>query len=535
MSADLILVGGHVVTGDPERPTASAVAIRHGRIAAVGTDDEALAQRASGVEVVDLRGRTAVPAFNDAHCHPMGVGFAATEVDVGPGTVESVARIADRVRERAATLQPGEWVLASGYDDARLAERRHPTRRDLDAVAPENPVFVNRACHHIGVANSRALAAAGITASTPDPEGGRIDRDARGEPTGVLRESAKDLLQSALPAPTEDEIVAALSRAAGIYHSVGVTSVAEAGVRRPEELSAYQRVRDGGGPRLRAYLMVIISALLERFAETGIRTGFGDEWLRLGPAKLFLDGSVGARTSRMHEPYLASGEDPQNLGLWMQEPEAMRAGLLRAHALGWQVCAHAIGDAAVDFLLDCYAAARQAHPRPDTRHRIEHCEFLSGPQTLDRIAALGAVPVPGTTFIREFLPLYLQNLGEKRLRYANALRSFADRGIVAAASSDAPVVTVDPLAGIQTMLTRRDVAGTAASPEEAITFEAAVRAYTWAGAYASFEEGIKGSLIPGKVGDLAVLGADARTVEPDSISEIGVELTMMDGQVVHAS
>ena len=524
MPGNFVLVNGEVITSDPARPRASAVAIRNGRIAAVGTDDEALAHRADA-EVVDLRGRTAVPGFNDAHCHPMQVGLAASEVDASPPDTPDLAALVKRLRERAAdnaSEEPGRWVLARGYDDARLAERRHPTRHDLDHASGKHPILLTRACHHVAVANSRALALADVTAETPDPDGGRIDRDHSGEPTGVLRESAVGLVSGIVPENGVEELTEALKRAGGLYNSLGVTSVAEAGIRRPSELEAYQRFRErSGSPR--AYLMVLADHALEHFAPSGIRTGFGDERLRIGPAKIFLDGSIGGHTARMREPYLG---DDDNRGLWMQEPATMRDTLTRVHAAGWQLCAHAIGDAAIDLLLDIYEEILQRNPRTEARPRIEHCEFVGDESVFDRISGLGAVPVPGTTFLHEFRTMYEQSLGKERLRYANAMRSFADRGIVAAASSDAPVVTPNPLAGIRTMISHPG--------GESITLEEAIHAYTLAGAYASFEEGIKGSLTPGKLGDVTVLGADLDSVEPDGLTDTGVDLTIVDGDIVYA-
>lgn len=530
MAGSIILTNGQFITSDPDRPTAEAVAIRNGIIAAVGTNDEALAERRPGIEVVDLRGRTATAAFNDAHCHPMNVGFGALAINARPEAMTSINQLIGAVRERAADFPPDRWILARGYDDARFDERRHPNRADLDAGAPTHPVVVTRACGHVLVANSKALALAGVTATTPNPDGGVVDRDKHGEPTGVLRESAMRYVRDVIPADGVDEIAAALTVAGNLYRSVGVTSVAEAGIHRPEEMAAYQQLRDRGALGVRTYLMMMIDEMLDALEGTGIRTGFGDALLRIGPAKLFLDGSIGGRTARMHDAYLGEAE---NVGLWMQPPAAFKRKFTRAHNLGWQCCAHAIGDAAIDLLLDCYEEAMDANPRPDARHRIEHCEFITDLAVFDRIKRLGCVPVPGTTFLRDFRPVYVQNLGPERLRYANAMRTFLDRGIVAAASSDAPVVTVSPLAGIETMVTRKDFTGAAASPEEAITFAEAVWAYTWAGAYASFEEGIKGSLTPGKLGDVAVLDADVRTVDPDDYAEIPVALTIMDGEIVH--
>jgi predicted amidohydrolase YtcJ len=530
VAGDMILTNGHIITSDPARPVVEAVAIRNGLIAAVGTNADALAERRAGSEVIDLHGRTATAAFNDAHCHPMYVGFTAAAINARPEATTSINQLIAKVRERAAAFPPDRWIRARGYDDARFDERRHPNRADLDAGAPEHPVIVVRACGHIAAVNSKALQLAGITAATRDPEGGVIDRDEHGEPTGILRESAMRAVNDIIPQPSVDEIVDALDQAAALYHAAGVTSVAEAGIHRAEEMAAYQALHDRGAGGLRTYLMMMIDEMLDGLEQTGIRTGFGDARLRIGPAKLFIDGSIGGRTARMHHPYLGEVE---NVGLWMQTPNAFKAKFKRAHDLGWQCCAHAIGDAAIDLLLDCYEEAMAANPRPDPRHRIEHCEFITDTAVFDRIKRLGCVPIPGTTFLRDFRPVYVQNLGPERLRYANAMRTFIDKGIVAAASSDAPVVTVSPLAGIETMVTRRDFAGEQAFGEEAITFEEAVWAYTWAGAYASFEEKIKGSLTPGKLGDVTVLNADARTVDPDDIAEIGIDYTIMDGEIVY--
>ncbi len=530
MAGDLILTNGHLITSDPAMPVAEAVAIRSGVIVAVGTNAEALAERRAGTEVIDLHGRTATAAFNDAHCHPMHVGFAAAAVNARPEATTSIVELIGKIRGRAEAQPTNRWIRANGYDDARFAERRHPNRADLDVAAPDHPVLVVRACGHIAAVNTKALQLAGITATSHDPEGGVIDRDEHGEPTGILRETAMRAVYGVIPQASAEEIADALDRAATLYHAVGVTSVAEAGIHRPEEMTAYQALHDRGAGGLRTYLMMMVDEMLDALEGTGIRTGFGDARLRIGPAKLFLDGSIGGRTARMHHPYLGEAE---NVGLWMQTPNAFKTKFKRAHDLGWQCCAHAIGDAAIDLLLDCYEEAMTANPRPDTRHRIEHCEFITDTAVFDRIKRLGCVPIPGTTFLRDFRPVYAQNLGMERLRYANAMRTFIDRGIVAAASSDAPVVTVSPLAGIETMVTRRDFAGELAFAEEAISFAEAVWAYTWAGAYASFEESIKGSLTPGKLGDVTVLSVDARTVDPDDIAEIGVDYTIMDGEIVY--
>jgi predicted amidohydrolase YtcJ len=527
--SDLLLLTGRVRTMDPAHPAASAIAIRMGRIVYVGDDAGANAAAAPGSPVIDLAGRTATPGLNDAHAHPMSVGFALLDLDLSPERNAGIADLQGLVRAAAAGRPPGTWIVGRGYDDARLAEGRHPTRADLDAIAPDHPVVLIRMCHHIGAANSAALRLAGITRATPDPDGGIFDRDEHGEPTGVLREVALEMVRAQMPEPDEAAMMAALEAGGREFLRAGVTSGVEAGIRDPRELRAYQRLREQGKLPIRTYLMMIIDETLDELISLGIQTGFGDEWLRIGPAKLFSDGSIGGRTAMMHAPY--EGQ-PDNHGLWMLPPEELKAKVRRAHDAGFQVGIHAIGDAAIDLVLDAYEEAQAASPRPDTRHRIEHCSIIDD-RILGRIRDLGVVPIPGTSFLRHFRDAYVNNLGAWRIGQAYGMRSFARFGITAAASSDAPVVPVNVLAGVQTMVTRHDILGRPCNPEEAISLEDALRAYTVNGAYASFEEGIKGTLKPGFLGDVTVFETDLAAVAPDALASVGVAYTIAEGNVVY--
>lgn len=527
---NLLLYNGRVLTMDRARPEAMAVGIRQGRVVAVGTESDVRGALPTSVEAIDLAGRTAVPGLNDAHAHPMGVGLASLDIDL-TATADrnrTVASLVDLVHHAAASRPAGAWIIGRGYDQARLADQRHPTRFDLDPVSPNHPALLIRACHHIGVANSAALARAGISASTADPAGGLIDRDDHGEPTGVVREAALGLVRDAIGEPTKDQIVAALEVAGQVFLANGVTSVAEAGIGRPEELAAYQRLRTAGRLRVRTYLMMMLDQMLDPLEELGITTGFGDHVLRIGPVKLFADGSIGGRSARMRQPYLGTDD---TVGLWMQPPDELMAKVARAHRAGFQVAIHAIGDAAIELVVASYEAAMREDPRADPRHRIEHCSIIDE-ALLDRIASLGIVPVPGTSFLHAFLDAYLDNLGEERIRYAYGMASFARRGIVAAASSDAPVVPISPVTGLQTMVTRRDARDRPIWPEEAVPLDDALRAYTVNGAYASFEEGDKGTLAPGMIGDVAVFETDLSAVEPVELGTINVDLAIVSGKVV---
>lgn len=530
MSRNYLFINGHVMTGELNQHPATSVAVREGHVVAVGSDSDVKAWGGPSTEVIDLAGRTMAPGFNDSHCHPMFVGFGLQQVNASTPPNVSIADITRRIAERVRVTPPGMWVMARGYDQARLAENRHPNRYDLDAVAPENPVVVVRACGHIAAVNSRALAIAGITRDTPDPEGGTIDRDEHGEPTGVVREAAQTLVRAKIDEPSTDQIREALILAGKQFLSVGVTSVGEAGIRRAEELQAYQDLSRSGELPVRTYLMMMIDETLEPLRQLGIRTGFGDARLRIGPAKIFLDGSIGGRTARMSQPY--ENED-DNLGLWMQDPQLMKSKLKAAHKAGFQCCAHAIGDAAIELLIQSFEEALAEAPRPNSRHRIEHSSILR-PDLLDRIQRIGAIPVPGTSFLYAFKNAYVQNLGMDRIRYAYAMRTFFERGIIASASTDAPVVSTSAMIGIQTMVTRRSEEGDEIWPEERISVEQAIRAYTYNSAYASFEEKIKGTIEPGKLADLVVLETDLRQVKPQEIGSVAVDLTISDGNIAYS-
>ena len=528
MTGNLLLLDGRIKTMDRSTPTAEAITIRDGIVVAIGSNAEARAAAAPRSEVVDLAGRTATPGLNDAHAHPMMLGLSLDDLVLSTPPVRTIAEIVQLVDEAAENRAPGTWIVGRGYDQARLDDQRHPTRDDLDAVSPDHPVLLLRACHHIGVANSSALALAGIDANTPDPDGGKIDRDIHGMPSGVVRETALGIVQNAILEPGLDDLERNIQRGLEAFLAQGVTSTVEAGIDRPEELRAYQALWRRGLLPVRSYLMMIIADTLDELIELGVQTGFGDARLRIGPAKLFSDGSIGGRTARMRKPYLGQ---PDNVGLWMQEPSEMKRLVRKAHSAGFQVGIHAIGDAAIDLVLDAYEEAQTADPRPDPRHRIEHCSIVDL-ETIDRIERLGVVPIPGTSFLFYFRDAYVQNLGMDRIRHTYGMRSFADRGVIAAASTDAPVVPPSAMIGIQTMMTRTDIGGQAVWPEETVTLDEALRAYTVNGAYASFEEGIKGTLAPGMLADVTIFETNLDSVPAIEIGSVRVDHTIIDGNVV---
>jgi predicted amidohydrolase YtcJ len=530
VTADLIFLNGPIVTVDDAKPSAEAVAVRGTRIARVGSAEEVRAEAGPGTRVVDLGGRALLPGFNDNHTHPMMFGEALEWIDATPGAAGTLAALQDAFRAAASGrgVRADGWLLGRGYDDSRLDVRRHPTRHDLDAATGGRPAFLVRTCGHLAVANSAALTRAGIGADTPDPEGGRIDRDERGEPTGVLRETAMELVRRCVPAPSVADIKRHLRAAVERFLAYGITSVGEARIRASDELAAYQELRAAGELGVRVFTMMLIDETLEPLERLGLRTGFGDDRLRLGPAKVFQDGSLGGRTAAVSEDYLDS---PGNRGIAIYDQAGLDERFARAHAAGFQMAAHAIGDRAIAMILTAYERALAARPRPDARPRIEHCGLCT-PEILDRMARLGVVAVPQPAFLHYLGHSYLGSVSQERLDCAYPVRAWFDRGIVAVGSSDVPVVPCDPFVNLEAAVTRRTQDGVAIGPGQAVTVEEAIRMFTLHGAYASFEEGAKGSITEGKLADLVVLDRDPRAVASEELHTLRADLTVLDGEVV---
>jgi hypothetical protein len=422
-------------------------------------------------------------------------------------------------------------VLGRGYDDTRLDIGRHPTRQELDAATGGRPALLTRTCGHLAVANSAALALAGVSAATDDPAGGRIDRDPHGEPTGVLRETAIELVRGLIPKPTRTQLKADLLAAGERFRAYGITSVGEAAIRTSDELAAYQELALAGELPVRVFTMMLIDDTLDALEKLGIRTGFGDEWLRIGPAKLFQDGSGGGRTAAMDAPY--PGE-PGNRGIAIYEQAHLDEKFARAHRAGFQLSAHAIGDRAIAMILDAYEAALAAFPVADPtrlRWRIEHCGMCT-PAILDRMARLGIVAVPQPNFVYELGDSYRRNFTPEQLALSYPNQAWFDRGIVAVGSSDVPVVGCNPFLGLRSAVTRLTRDGETMGSAQGVSVEEALRMFTRHGAFATFEEGFKGTVVPGKLADLAVLSDDPRSVAPDALHELRCEMTVLGGQVV---
>ena len=535
---DLLLVNANVLTMDRDRPTASAVAVAGGRIVGIydGKPD------VTAKEVIDLRGRTLIPGFNDAHNHMIGFGLSLTEVDL---RVDSQQELYARVAAKAATTPAGEWIIGSGYDQTRTGA--HPNRDALDAIAPNHRVWLKHTSSHMCVVNSLVLTDLGIDETAPPVDGGRVASDAVGRPTGLLEERAQELvgnLTHPYPLSTLTDAVAAAGRR---YLAEGITSVTEAGVgggwigQSPVELAAYVAARDQGRLHVRAELMVISDVFhplgahpsdgIETGIDLGLRTGFGDDWLRLGPMKIFTDGSLVGRTAAMSAPFEG---DPGNTGYLQADTDHLTEMIIEAHRAGWRVAAHAIGDRAIDLALDAFADAADQYPRPRPRHRIEHFA-AARPDQVARAAKLGVIAVGQGRFAFELGDGMLAAVGAARAAWLYRQRSLLDAGLVLPGSSDRPVASGAPLLGIHDMVNRRTATGAPFNAAEAITPAEALRAYTWGSAYASKQERTKGSITPGKLADFAVLSEDPTAISPDRIAGLEVLATFVDGDLRHTA
>lgn len=537
MRLDMLYVDGDITTGDPDRPRARQLGVWRGLV--VGLDDDLAGCTAD--TVVDLGGAAVVPGFHDAHHHLSQRGQRLRQVDLTHPGVSTLDQLYERVADRAAALAADAWVLGHGYDQNKIGE--HPTRAALDRAAAGRPVWLQHASGHMGVLSTEGFRRAGFAdlAAVPDVPGGHVARDDRGLPAGLLAEQAQQLALDAFrPEPFEDWI-AGIALASDVALSEGITSITEPGIcaglagNSPADLAAFLAARERGVLRVRATLMPAADTLHDIGdyepgrpwfgLDLGVRTGLGDDRVRVGATKIFSDGSLIGRTAAMRSAY---HDRPDTSGFLVHDAEALHQQIVAAHAHGWQVATHAIGDAALDVVLAAYEDAQRQFPRPDPRHRVEHAG-VAGDDQIARVAALGVIPVPQGRFLSEIGDGMLAALGPERSRLCYRQKSWLDAGIVLPGSSDCPVVQGAPLLGIHDLVNRRTGSGRPFVPEEALTVEQALRAYTYGSAYADHQEHVKGRLMRGLLADLVVLSDDPARVAPGSIGAISVVATVVGG------
>jgi len=532
----LALFGGDIITVDPAMPRATALLALGERIMAVGDDATVRGAFAAlrdlpvvgETTAIDLRGRAVVPGLIDSHLHLLWYGFFLQQVDLNG--ITSIASLKAKIADAAAQAAPGDWIQGGGWQQDAFVERRMPDRHDLDAVAPDNPVFLHRVCYHAVVVNSKALDIAGISNETPDPPGGVIDRDpVTGEPTGVLREHAVNLVADCIPTPTAAQAETALRLACRSAAAAGLTSV-HTNDGPGDALNVYLGLRESGELTLRVYFDTTIEPSND--AALDLPAGLGDDWVRVGAVKMFTDGSLGARTAWLSTPY---SDAPDTSGMPVFSQAQINDMVLQAHTHGRQVAIHAIGDRAVEMALDAIAEALQRQPRADHRHRIVHAQVIRA-DLLQRCVDLGVVLDIQPKFVTGELKWVPDRLGASRLDYAYCWRKMLMAGLHCAGGSDCPVEPLEPLWGIYAAVTRSGMDGDPIEgwlPGERLDPLTALKLYTLDAAYGAFEEDRKGSLTPGKLADLVVLDRAPDKVPPHVIKDLQVELTVVGGRIVY--
>ncbi|UCD44797.1 MAG: amidohydrolase [Candidatus Bathyarchaeota archaeon] len=514
----MAIIGGTLIDGTGRPPVRDSVVVLDGDfIAAVGKNGEI--ELPKGANVIDASGRTVLPGLIDAHMHFMGLGIKMIRA-VDLSDTKSIAEALECVEGKISEHGKGKWILGNGWDDSKWDDRRFITKFDVDTVSGDNPVILSRVCGHMTTLNSKALEVAGITKDTQDPPGGQVDKTPEGEPTGVLRD-AGHLAYPFVPPVSEEMAIEGLRRACDRALELGCTGVHEAGLDG-FGMRVYQKALKRGVLKLRAYLMWR-QANAESMDALGLQTGFGDERIRIGSAKMMIDGSMGAHTAALFEPY---DDESETKGLLMMDEDELRERIKAVHAQGSQVAVHAIGDYAIEVVINAIEEAMKASPRKDHRHRIEHCELLTSTQ-IERIRQLGIVPSMQPNFVGEWSGpdgLYQTRIGERRLRQNNPYRFLLDEGVRVAFGSDG--MPFSPLYGIWSAVNHP-------VRQSRISLEEAVKGFTLDAAHSSFEEDIKGSVEPGKLADITILEKNLTEIPPDEIKDVKVHVTIVGGKTLY--
>ncbi len=539
---DLILSNARIYTVDSEQPWASAVAIRKHRIVAVGDDAALLALAGPGTTVMDLGGKLVLPGLCDAHIHFLGYSLSLAEIQLAD--TQSKAEMLARIAVRAGETPPGAWLTGGGWNESRWGETAFPTAAELDAVTgPDRPAMFWRSDLHSAVANTAALRLAGLTAATPNPPGGVIDHDTAGHPTGFLRELAMNLVSQHIPAATPAKIDAALARGAQALHRLGITAIhaqrMKASDDGPQEWPGLLRLREKHQLKLRVHCNIAAHDL-PHLAALGLRTGFGDQFLRLGHVKVFTDGSLGSRTAWLLEPFVKLlPDEADNYGVSVTPPEQMAQEFRLATELGFPISVHAIGDRANRVVLDIFEELADSGLQPPIPHRMEHVQIID-PTDLPRLARLGITASMQPIHATDDMDTADRFLGGRGAHMYN-FRSLLESGALLVFGSDAPVADPNPFLGFHAALVRQRPERLPASPwyaNERISLAETVYAYTLGAARAAGWERMIGSLTPGKLADLIVVDRDLFAVEAAGnvgreIADTQVEMTVFGGEIVY--
>lgn len=529
----MALINGKVVTVDGEESIAEAVAVKFGRILAVGTNKDIKSLIDSKTEVIDLRGRTVIPGLNDSHCHPTAV--AQQQVLCIEGSYESgvrsIADIQARIAQEAKKKPKGEWINVVNEDDSKLVEKRHPNRYDLDKAAPDHPVMVTTMGGHFSIVNSKAFEKAKITKAASDPMGGKFERDpGTGELTGWIHESAAQAIQPIRYGrePTLDEAMEAMRSVANQYVASGLTCVNDGGIAMSILVKALQELRNRKELPLRIR-MDLRHELLLHLVGLGIGEGFGDDMLRICAVKIVADGAISARTAAVAETYL---HRPNYFGELAITKEVLRDIIMSGYPKGYRFAVHANGERAINMFLDIIEEAQAKYPRKDPRNRIIHCTVVDS-DIVARIKRLEVLPTIFGPYAYYHGDKILPAFGAKRLERMFTARSFLDAGIKVSAHSDHHASPYPPLMGIHALVNRKTTRGLPIGQSQRISVMEALKLYTINAAYHTFEEDVMGSIEHGKYADMVILGKDILTVPTETIISIPIDMTIVDGRITY--
>jgi predicted amidohydrolase YtcJ len=525
--AELALINGVIYTGDPAKPRVEAIACRGERIVATGTTAEIRKLIDPQTRVIDLHGGFAMPGFNDSHLH---LGSAAqAKLTVNLEGAKSLAEFQKRIRERVAIAKPGEWITGRGWDHTLWSPASFPTRRDLDAISTDHPMLFTHISGHVAVANSKALELAGITAATPNPPGGEIEHDAQGQPDGMLKEgSAYGLVSRKIPGDTAEQRRKGIELALAEAAKYGVTSMQDNSSWA--DFLAYGELKKEGKLTARITEWLPFDAPLDKLQQMRTEGGTTDPWLKTGALKGFMDGALGTGTAALLAPY---SDEPKNSGILESHPDDLNKMSIERDKAGFQIAFHAIGDRGNRVALDAFAAVVAANGERDRRDRIEHAQIVA-PEDFARFASLKVIasmqPSHQTTDMR----WAEKRLGPERIKGAYAWKTMLDHGVKLAFGTDWPVEVINPMRGVHACVTRQLPDGTPAGgwqPQEKISMDECIRDYTMGSAYAEFEEGKKGQIVPGQFADVIVLSADVTKIPAAELLKVTVNYTIVGGQI----
>jgi predicted amidohydrolase YtcJ len=537
LKADLMMLNGKIVTVNPDFSIAEALAVKGGKIMAVGSSEDIRKLVGAGTNVTDLKGKTVLPGLIDSHIHMLGTGLALAQINCRTPPMGSIADIITAVKEKAAKVKPSEWILGRGWDQVKLKEHRNPTRWDLDEASPDSPVWLTRTCGHVAVVNSKALEIAGVDRETPQPVGGNIVKDENGEPTGLLEEApAQNLVKKYLPLPGLEEKVEAIKLASKAFNEVGLTSVIEPGIES-EDMRAYQKVAEEGGLTVRVNMMLrgrladeSVEESVERISNFPLTTGYGNDLLRFLGLKLLIDGGIGGRTALMREPY---EDEPNNFGILTMPEDDLQKRMDAGSLAGMMIGVHCAGGRAMDIVLKAFEETDKVKPIKGRRFALIHA-YQPSEENFEQCRRMGVVAASQPSFLYYLGDSFYENVGHERSKWLKPHRAWIEHGIMLASGTDSPVTPYPPFPSLWASIARKtEVKGIQMGTDQKISREEAIKLYTVNGAYHTFEEYIKGSIEPGKLADLIVIDRDILMCPEDDIKDTKVLMTILGGKTVY--